>query len=227
MKQELIAKFVRYCEDNFDLKEQNLLPPYQSLSVCIIDCVYSLRTKYYKITVPVIERYASKFLESNKYKRGETLEQFLKNIELSGGCDKFATDILSNKQKLNDIPKSMVCSELARKLLLLNIHTKEDFENFKSVELLEIVIRSVKGIGDAALNYLFMLAGDSNRCKPDVHLKRCITNVCGYEMTNSECQKLMEESVKILNLKYPKLTVASLDNIIWKVYQAKTIKTVK
>ena len=37
---------------------------YKSLSVCIIDCVYSLRANY-KTTVKVVERYAEKYMNAN------------------------------------------------------------------------------------------------------------------------------------------------------------------
>lgn len=36
----------------------------------------------------------------------------------------------------------------------------EDLQKFKTQEILEIVIRAVNGLGDAGVNYLFMLAGD-------------------------------------------------------------------
>ena len=52
--------------------------------------------------------------------------------------------------------------------------TFDDFRYFEKETLLEIVLRSVKGMGDAGVNYMFMMAGDPNRCKPDVHIHRCI-----------------------------------------------------
>lgn len=56
-------QFVEYCQNNFNLEEcENY--HYQSLSVCIIDCVYSLRAKYYSMTIPVVERYAEKYMKS-------------------------------------------------------------------------------------------------------------------------------------------------------------------
>ena len=56
--------------------------------------------------------------------------------------------VLQNHQKLGRtlIPKEEVLYQLAKYLLLLHIETIEVFRNFESPELLEIVIRAVKGI---------------------------------------------------------------------------------
>lgn len=218
----LTKQFIDYCEQNFNL-EDSAQYNYQSLSVCIIDCVYSLRAKYYRVTVPIVDRYAALYLNGNKYNPGDTVSSLIQHIDEKGGPQKFADDVLKNHQKLggkNKIPKEYICYQLARYLNYLHIDTIEDFQNFESPELLEIVIRAVKGIGDAGTNYLFMLAGDPNRCKPDVHIHRCIKDACGRDVSNEECQILFSEAVKRLNEKYPNLTVRNLDGIIWRKYQS-------
>ena len=57
-----------------------------------------------------------------------------------------------------------MCYKLAQCLHCIHIDILEDFQKFESPELLEIIIRAVKGLGDAGTNYLFMLAGDDDRC---------------------------------------------------------------
>ena len=54
-------QFAEYCERNFNLEDDENYS-YRSLSVCIIDCVYSLRTHYYHVTVPVVNRYAEAYM---------------------------------------------------------------------------------------------------------------------------------------------------------------------
>ncbi|HOA78835.1 MAG: recombinase family protein [Bacillota bacterium] len=80
-------------------------------------------------------------------------------------------------------------------------------------------IQSVKGIGPAGLNYLFMLAGDPDRCKPDVHIHRFIYDDIGVNVSDEQCQILLTDVVKLLKYEYPNLTVRSLDSIIWNKYQ--------
>lgn len=223
MNELMIDKFVKYCEDNFNLNEKRYAELYNSLSVCIIDCVYSLRARYFKVVVPIVERYAKKYMDNNRFNSDDTLENLIYNIDSSGGPEIFAKEVLHNNQYSGGVLKTTICYEMARLLLMLGINTKEDFMNYKSTEILEIVIRSIKGVGDAATNYLFMLAGDPNRCKPDVHLHNCVNDACGYYISNDECQELMRDAVIKLNGKYPNLTVSLLDSIIWRVYQEKKI----
>lgn len=105
-------------------------------------------------------------------------------------------------------------------LKLAKDHTFDDFRNFEKEALLEIVLRSVRGMGDAGVNYMFMMAGDPNRCKPDVHIHRCIKNALGTDVPNNECQILFRETVKKLkDSGYPDLTVRNLDSVIWNKYQ--------
>lgn len=213
--------FAEFCEKNLNITDRE---PYKygSLPVCILDCVYSLRTKYYSVAIPVIDRYAERYMKGNKYSSADTISAFINNVDACGGPGEFADRILKNHQKLGGkgkIPKEEICYKLAQYLSYLHIETLEDFQNFESQELLEVVIRSVKGIGDAGTNYLFMLAGDPNRCKPDAHVHQCIIDVCGSDVSNEECQRLFTEVVKLLQNKYPFLTVRILDSIIWEKYQ--------
>ncbi|MEA4822261.1 MAG: hypothetical protein VB122_08575 [Erysipelotrichales bacterium] len=215
----MVDKIVDFCKLNLDLNSVEYAEPYLSLNVCIIDCVYSLRAKYFQVTVPIVNRYAERFMSGNKLASGYTLNDLMNHIEKSGGTQAFASDILKNNQKLSGRLKSDICYELARKLRLLKIETIEDFNNFENTEILEITISSVKGIGPAGLNYLFMLAGDPDRCKPDVHIHRFIYDAIGENVTDEECQTLLTSAVKILKKEYRNITVRTLDSIIWNKYQ--------
>jgi len=210
---------IDFCKKNLNLNSIEYAEPYRSLDICIIDCVYSLRAKYFQVTVPIVNRYAERFMNKNKLSTGYTLLDLMNHIEISGGTQKFASNILKNNQKLSGRLKSDICYELARKLRLLSIETIEDFNNYENTEILEITIRSVKGIGPAGLNYLFMLAGDPNRCKPDVHIHRFIRDAIGKNVTDEECQTLLTFAVKALKVDYPNITVRTLDSIIWYKYQ--------
>ena len=217
---ELANQFAKYCDANFDLTTQSEYG-YQSLSVCILDCVYSLRAKYYAVTIPIVERYANAYMDGDSHALGDTVSLLIKRMDEKGHKE-FADQVLRNQQKLGgkkQIPKEEVCYQLARYLRDLHIETIEDFQNFESQEILEIVIRAVNGLGDAGVNYLFMLAGDPDRCKPDVHIHHCVRDACGHDISNEECQLLFTDAVKLLRNQYPNLTVRGLDGIIWRAYQ--------
>lgn len=217
--------FIKYCESNFHFDNEQTIK-YQSLPICIVDCVYSLRTQYYRVTVPIVERYAAYYLNGDKFSADDTISRFVSNLERDG-LHFFADDVVKNHQFLGGVPKAEVCYRLAQYLECLNIETIEDFQNFKSQELLNIVICAVKGIGDAGANYLFMLAGDENRCKPDVHIHHCIADACGSDVSNEECQIIFTEAVKKLRKQYPYLTVRKLDGVVWKEYQRRNAQRIK
>lgn len=215
----MIDKLLNYIKENLELDNREPHVPYESLPVCILDCVYSLRARYHQVTVPILRRYAEKYMNGNKYAPGYSLSDFISHIDSVGGCQQFSRVVLKNNQKLSGRLKSEVCYEIARKLKLLNIETMDDFNEFRSIELIEIVLYSVKGIGQAALNYFFMLAGDSERCKPDVHIHRFIFNACGEKVSDLECQNLLSQAVERLNKTHKGITVRELDFIIWDKYQ--------
>ena len=217
---ELATQFAKYCESTFDLSTQSDYG-YQSLSVCLLDCVYSLRARYYDVTVPLVQRYANMIMNGDLHGSGDTVSMLLQRMDDIGHLA-FAEKVLINHQKLGGkkhIPKEEVCYQLARYLRDLHIETIEDFQHFESQEILEIVIRAVNGLGDAGVNYLFMLAGDPNRCKPDVHIHHCIRDACGHDISNEDCQTLFTDAVTILRVQHPNLTVRGLDGIIWRAYQ--------
>jgi hypothetical protein len=213
------SRLIEFCKQTLSFDEQ-VSYGYQSLSVCILDCVYSLRAQYYSTTVPVVERYAARYMSGNRFAKGDTVSRLIANIEKSGGAELFAKNVLENRQVSGHVLKSEVCLQLARYLRYLHIETMEDFQKFEAPELLEVVVRSVKGMGDAGVNYLFMLTGDPNRCKPDVHIHHFIKDACGNDVSNDECQVLLTDVVEELRGYYPCLTVAMLDGIIWRKYQA-------
>ncbi len=215
--------FAIFCEKEFELND-NVTYDYKSLSLCIIDCVYSLRAKYDSVTVSVVKRYADYFLNGDIENSSETISMFLNHFDELQDFSLFA-DIVDNHQKLgrNCIPKENVCYQIAKYLSYLHIETIDDFQNFESPEFLEKILLSVNGMGNAGVNYLFMLVGDSDRCKVDVHINRCVKEACGCDLPDNEIQRLFKDTVAILKKTYPNITVRSLDGIIWRIYQLKTV----
>ena len=219
---ELAEQFAKYCESTFDLTTQSDYS-YQSLSACILDCVYSLRAKYYAVTLPLVDRYAQAYMGGDPRASGDTVSMLISRMD-EKGHKAFADNVVKNQQKLggrNKIPKEEIVYQLARYLQALHIETIEDFQHYECQEILEIVIRAVHGLGDAGTNYLFMLAGDPNRCKPDVHIHHCVRDACGHDVSNEECQELFADAVALLRGRHPSLTVRGLDGIVWRAYQSR------
>lgn len=222
---ELTESFTEYCKSNeFDLSKR-VAYNYRSLSACIIDCVYSLRAKY-QTAIDVVDRYAEKYMGGNHENDGDTLSDFIERLETITP-ERFAENVFKNKQLSGGVLKSKVCLKLAKYLRAIGIETIEDFKHFPEQELLEVIIHAVKGMGDAGTNYLFMLAGDPDRCKPDVHIHNCIKDACGRDVSNEECQIIFSEAVAKLKVDYVQLTVRDLDSIIWHTYHERSVNRKK
>ena len=220
MKQEKVNQLTQFCLDNLDFSSIESQARYRSITACVIDCVYSLRAQYYSTTIPVVEHYADKYMAGNRFSSGDTLKDLLQRIDKGGGPEAFASTVLHNLQTISGRRKTEVCYEIADKLYRwLSINTFEDFQDYDKPELLEIVLQSVKGFGDAGINYLFMLAGDADRCKPDVHIHHCIRDAIGEDVSNEQCQELLRGVTAKLQTDYPAITVRELDYLIWNKYQ--------
>ncbi len=212
-----IGRFADYCRKSLNLNEECAYE-YKSLAVCIVDCVYSLRTKY-STTKGVVKKFCDYYLDGDSKAESMTISEFLIELEKLSNLSEFA-DILGNHQKLGNpaIPKENVCYQLAKYMKCLSIDSVNDFRRFPEQGLLEVVIHSVKGMGDAGTNYLFMLAGDPDRCKPDVHIRHCLCDVFGEEVDNKSCQEIFTKEVEVLKPEYPMLSVRALDGAIWRKY---------
>lgn len=210
--------FAQYCDDNFDIGGIKPIPSYKSLSICIIDCVFSLQAKYIAQTRPVIQRYADKYLNGDIYSASDSISAFIYHMEEYGTAE-FAKSVLKNNQRSGGVLKTEVCYKLAKYLSYIGIETISDFQKFEDTEFIEKILYSVKGLGKAGVDYLFMMTGDSDRCKVDVHINHCIMDFCRVNLPANEVQELFKDAVAVLRNKYPKLTVGMLDRTIWNEYQ--------
>ena len=106
-------QFSQYCESTFDLTSQSEYG-YQSLSVCLLDCVYSLRARYYDVTIPIVQRYAAKYMNGNPHADGDTVSNLLDRMD-NMGHDVFSEKLLMNHQSWaakNRFPKKKYVTSL-------------------------------------------------------------------------------------------------------------------
>jgi len=213
-------KFAKFCKSKFNL-EKPVPYTFRSLPICIIDAVYSLNDRYTH-TEKIHQNYANACLGGDRESPVDSISRFLQFVDSCGGEELFAKNVLCSSNKIaGKIPKEQITCKIAKYLKILRIETIEDFKSFESEELLEAVLYSVKGFKDAGVNYLFMLAGDPNRCKPDTHIKKAVLEGCGEEFKdNNDCQTLFRDTVEKLKEDYPALTVRQLDGVIWSYYNA-------
>lgn len=211
-------KLLDFIQNKIGIKETNGMPNYyHSLPVCILDDIYSLQSHYETIALPTVKRFANHYLNGDLYTSNYSINDFLRDLD-NDGIDYVMETVLRNKQVVGGRRKILVCYELAVALQKLGIQTMEDFASYPDKSYLEYSIRYVKGVGNAAVDYLFMMAGDNSRVKPDIHIHHCIKDAIGRDVSDIECQMLFREVSDELRKDNPKLTPRFLDGLVWVHY---------
>ena len=210
-------KLLEYIENRIGIKYSSMPNYYHSLPICILDDIYSLQSKYETITFPTVKRYADYFLDGDLYTDKYLIDDFISDLDREG-VSNVMLNILKNSQCIGHRRKIDVCYDVAIKLKKLSIQTFEDFNNYTDKEYLSYCLRQIKGVGDAAIDYLFMMVGDDNRVKPDIHIHHCIKDAIGHDVSNEECQILFREVSSELIKSKPFATSRFLDGLVWTFY---------
>lgn len=210
-------KLLNYIKTTIGIKYSEMPNYYHSLPVCILDDIYSLQSKYETITFPTIKRYADHFLNGDLYTPDYSIDAFIADLDREG-LTNVMMNVLNNRQFVGGRRKIDVCYEVAKKLQSLGIQTFDDFNNYKDKGYLTYSLKTIKGVGDAATDYLFLLVGDDYRVKPDVHIHRCIRDALGHDVSNEECQILFREISQALINDMPYATPRFLDGLVWTHY---------
>ena len=217
---EKVRKFVDYCETELDLTRKETYC-YRSLSVCLLDSIYSLMNRY-TVCEEIIARYVDKFMDGDKSKEGDNLTDLIANMDNAGGPVEFAENVLESTKKAGNtgLFRSEVVYNLAKQLMVMGINSIDDFRNYEDELALSAAMQAIKGVGAQASNYLFMLAGSTDRVKKDAHIDQFLNDLFpGQKFSNDECLSLFKETVAELNKKYPEITVRSLDGMVWAKYR--------
>ena len=205
-----------YIKNTIHIKETNMPNYYRCLPICILDDIFSLQAHYETMTLPAVKRYARRFLNGDLYTANYSIDDFIKDVDEVGF--EYLMNSVLNRQVVGGKRKIVVCYEVAKTLQKLGIQTMEDFASYDDKEFLEHSIRYVKGVGNAAIDYLFMMAGDNNRVKPDIHIHHCILDATGVNVSDAECQTLFKEVSEELKKEYPFITPRYLDGLVWAYY---------
>lgn len=192
---------------------------YSSLSLCLIDSVFSIGVKYSSVK-RVIEHVVTKF-DINRDRRKQHLDPMplpdfvrIANVESS--------ELFRNLQRTSTrggILKSEAVILAATALMGVGIKTIQDFQSCGEATLgkAESAFRNVKGQKSGiSWSYLRMLAGDDNQVKPDRHVLRFIEKAIGLKVTLSQATELIQKTAERLAVEFPGMTPRLLDHQIWK-----------
>lgn len=199
---------------------------YRSLTLCVIDAVFSIGVRYGGVR-NVVERYCQNFgLLKYCDVRGVT-PQRSEQEPLSSLCGHFdevgieaMTSIFQNRQRTsarNGILKSEAVFRFAQTLRLHKIEHLQDFQHANIYAALERDIRLIPGQKSGiSFQYLSMLAGSDEFVKPDRMILRFMENALQRKVDAAEAQPLLSAAVKQLKEIHPQITPRLLDHEIWK-----------
>jgi hypothetical protein len=223
------SKLATYCDIKLELKNAYLNDEYYyySLPFCVIDAIFSINVNYIATRNTVL-RYADKY-NLTKFreigapypakKEQHTISQFLENFDVYGNPERMAIEVFKNRQRtspVNGILKSEAVYKWAKILQSYNIETFQDIENALDKEIedrLKKVCGQSKGV---SLDYLYMLTGCDNYCKPDRHIRNFIQLATEKSPSVDETRLIISDAVKKLRNTYPYMTDRLLDCVIWK-----------
>jgi hypothetical protein len=222
------ARIAAACEQELALHDARLGDEYfyQSLPLCVIDAVYSIRAKYPAVQ-NVVKRYCDHFgLQEFRNSRDqvpslndqEPLSALVERMSTLG-IRQFATGIFKNRQPTssrNGILKSEAVFRYATALTDEGVNFLQDVPPKVSDSNLEAKLRRIPGQASGiSISYFFMLAGTEDLIKPDRMIGRFLKRHLGYEPSPSEAQSLISGACEILRTKYSHSTPRLLDYVIW------------
>ena len=230
MYNSLIEKTVGFIEKMTVEKLQEDLPDeyyYSCLPLCLIDAVFSIGACYTS-TKNVVLYFAQKeniHVDRRTGNSDYNIDSLLRSYDEFNGMDYnvIATDLFNNRQRTsseNGITKAEAVKRCAVILKKHDIQTIETFQKKLTLEI-EEEIKSIPGQHSGiSLAYLKMLCGFDNNIKPDRHIMQFLGLNCNQKDSIKQAQKVIEETVNRIKIKYPYMTERKVDYLIW--YYMKT-----
>ncbi len=201
-----------------------------SLALCAIDSVYSLRARYAGVT-NVVARYREHRKNHGSDSKHDGGPELLAAIVSVGGPERAASDLFDNHTKApgTNVLKSVALAEAVSNLAELKLHTTADLrgrlqEPAKAGRALEQASEDytaayrawtrVRGLGPASWHYLLMLAGIDG-VKADTMVTRFVANAIGErKVSPKRASRAVRQAAEELCVR-----VVELDHTIWR-YQS-------
>lgn len=199
---------------------------YSCVGLCAFDAVFSIRSNYNSVVSPLVDRFCKllsiKRSAPDPHKMPKEEEQ-IKISELQQKLKGYDAESLAkairNRQRTSS--KSGILKTEAF-LEYLEVFTKYKIETFQDVNRIAAInpqfekdLKTIKG-QNVAVDYFFMLAGDTDGVKVDTHLRRFANGAVGRNLTEDEIKDLFARAVAYYRQNgYPNMTARHLDHIVW------------
>lgn len=200
-----------------------------SLALCLIDSVQSLRSTYSSMVKPVLARYSAFRAENGANADTDGLQQFLAALDGIGGVDQWIATIgTRHKAPGTSVLKGEAMRQAAHALLALGVDTTDQLRSAAAdpdTDQLAAIRRAwtgVHGLGKASWDYFLMLAGPDGS-KADTLLIRYVTRALGLprSVAPHRAQAALRSAADTLDV-----TEKQLDHAIW-LYESERSRTAR
>jgi hypothetical protein len=218
-----------YCRAHVDLLDLPTDYGYPSLTLCVIDAVYSINAHYNGV-LNVIARYCTHCgisADWPDYQRPATSEAQQPVSDLLArmkqhGAEAFTLNVFQNQQRTSTrsgILKGEAVYQFAQALERHHIEYVQDLPAVVAGSSLEDAIFRIPGQSSGvSLRYFQMLAGSDDLIKPDRMILNFLASILNRPVSLLEAQEVLMAVSSELKPVYPMLTPRLLDNRIW-MYQ--------
>ncbi|MCA4727382.1 hypothetical protein [Mycolicibacterium fortuitum] len=187
-----------------------------SLALCLIDSIQSLRNGYDTMVVPVLNRYRQHRRNHGGNADTDGLRQFLAALDEIGGVERWSLSVgTRHKAPGTSVLKGEAMRQAATALVAIGIDTTQDLrraaENPDDREAVRRAWVGVHGLGKASWDYLLMLAGPDGS-KADTLLIRYVSRALGLPTSAAphRVQAALKCAANTLGV-----TEKRLDHAIW------------
>jgi len=231
-----LVMLTNFCQDNLPLKGAVLAEEYfyQSLSLCVIDALYSINVRY-ESTRQVVLRYCRHYnvkkIRDNRSVTPlpvsqESISELLQHFK-DTGVEHMTEKVFDNRQLTsprNGIRKGEAVYRFAKVLQQYNVNYFQDVPSVMNNSRFADAFKSIPGQGSGiSLKYFFMLSGSDDLVKPDRMIKRFIANIINREISEQQTEFGLKYVCQRLNEKHAEITPRLLDNLIWNYQRAKRV----
>ncbi|MCX7926971.1 MAG: hypothetical protein N2606_02405 [Candidatus Omnitrophica bacterium] len=222
-----VDKVENYIRQHIKLEPESEEFYYCHSSLCLLDAVYSVSSRYYPTVKNTIKRYCETYQIEKPYdrinrisQREDTVSDLVEHIDDEAGPEVFAEKVLKNQTKIHNILKSKIILNLADYFIRENIIYLNQFSKWACKVDPDLFVKENKifGVGPTVVRYLAMLAGNEQFIKPDRHILNFLKQILERTLSPKEAEELLRQVAKNLNV-----TPRTLDNCIWR-YQSNQLK---
>lgn len=222
------ALFAEKLEEDFgSALHQEDRQAYQSLSLCVIDAVFSIQARYTGVK-NVVKRYCQTYRLQKMYRpdrrvlppreEQDCITDLLREINRLGSA-RFASEVLKNRARTSarsGILKAEAVRLFASTLAKHGVLYLQDVPICLANPGVEETVRSIPGQRSGiTFRYMLMEAGCDDLVKPDTMVLRYLRQALGRTVQTGECQSLLSGAAALLRRRFPNVTPRSLDKLIW------------